>query len=78
MIRVLLADDNAQLCQALQEHIDAQPDMTVVGTAGDGEQTLHALEMLQPDVLLLDVTMPKLDGVGVLERLHAANACEGL
>ncbi|NLN17916.1 MAG: sporulation transcription factor Spo0A [Firmicutes bacterium] len=70
MITVLLADDNKQLCDTLRDHIDEQEDMKVVGIATDGEETLEALKRCCPDVLLLDVTMPRLDGLGVLERLH--------
>lgn len=70
MIEVVLADDNTHLCQTLKEHIDAQPDMRVVSIANDGEEALEALDRWRPDVLLLDITMPRLDGLAVLERLH--------
>jgi two-component system response regulator (stage 0 sporulation protein A) len=76
MIRVVLADDNTQLCHTLREHIDAQPDMQVVGIAGDGEQALEALDRWRPDVLLLDITMPRLDGLAVLERLNTRGVVE--
>ncbi|MGI6082689.1 MAG: sporulation transcription factor Spo0A [Limnochordia bacterium] len=74
MITVLLADDNTQLCDTLKDHINQQEDMEVVGIVSDGEQTLEALKRRCPDVLLLDVTMPRLDGLGVLERLHTEDS----
>jgi two-component system response regulator NreC len=68
-IRILIADDHAVLRAGLKMLIENQPDMTVVGEAGDGEATLALVRALQPDVLLLDVTMPGKDGLAVLRAM---------
>lgn len=70
MIGVLIADNNIQLCAALSEFLNAQEDIEVVGCAYDGEEALEMLEKTSPDVVVLDITMPRLDGLGVLERLN--------
>lgn len=69
LIEVLIADNNIQLCAALTEFLNAQGDMEVVGCAYDGEEALEMIEKTGPDVVLLDITMPRLDGLAVLERL---------
>ena len=71
MIRVLIADNNVELCETLEEYLNALPDMEVVGCAYDGEETLARIEELSPDVVLLDITMPRLDGLAVMERLRS-------
>ena len=68
-MRILIVDNNVELCQVLREFFDTQEDLTVVGEAHDGERALVLIEDLEPDVVLLDITMPYLDGLGVLERL---------
>lgn len=68
-IKVLIADDNRDFCELLREYIDQQPDMQVVQTVHNGSQVVPALEETKPDVLLLDIIMPHLDGIGVLEKL---------
>ncbi|HHY97986.1 MAG TPA: sporulation transcription factor Spo0A [Firmicutes bacterium] len=68
--RIIIADDNVSLCDALSEFIDQQPDMKVAGIAYDGLEVLEEVEKNCPDVLLLDIVMPRLDGIGVLERLN--------
>ncbi|MBO2519443.1 MAG: sporulation transcription factor Spo0A [Firmicutes bacterium] len=69
MTRVLIADNNVELCEILDRYLSSQPDVTVVGTAYDGEQCLAMIAEHQPDVVILDITMPKLDGIAVMERL---------
>lgn len=64
-IRVLLADDHPVVRKGLRAIVDDAPGMTVVGEASDGEAALTAIETLKPDVAVLDVDMPKLDGFGV-------------
>lgn len=68
-IRILIADDHAVLRAGLKMLIESQPDMTVVGEAGDGETTLQLAHALTPDVLLLDITMPGTDGLAVLRSI---------
>ncbi|MEV4470176.1 response regulator transcription factor [Nonomuraea sp. NPDC049504] len=69
MIRVLIADDHPVVRQGLRTFLDLQDDITVVGEAGDGAQAVELVGELSPDVLLLDLKMPVLDGLGALERL---------
>ena len=69
-IRVGIADDNKDFCDLLDEFFAESPEIDVVFKTGDGLQTLAAVEKEKPDVLLLDVVMPYLDGLGVLERLQ--------
>ncbi|MGW0482589.1 response regulator [Nonomuraea sp. NPDC003214] len=69
MIRVLIADDHPVVRQGLRTFLDLQDDITVVGEAADGEQAVALVGELAPDVLLLDLKMPVLDGLGALGRL---------
>ena len=69
MIRVFLVDDQSLVRAGLKLVIDAQPDMTVVGEAGDGRAALEALAVTTADVVLMDVRMPELDGVAATARL---------
>lgn len=66
-IRVLIVDDDVDFCIVLTGHIEMQPDMECCGIAHDGKEALRMLDALQPDVVLLDLVMPVLDGLGVLE-----------
>ncbi|MFI7617783.1 response regulator transcription factor [Nonomuraea terrae] len=72
MIRVLIADDHPVVRQGLRTFLDLQDDITVVGEAADGEQAVALVAELAPDVLLLDLKMPVLDGLGALRRLSEA------
>lgn len=69
LIRVLIADNNLELCRTIQEFLDSQGDMEVVGLAHDGQQALVQMAEQKPDVVILDITMPNLDGMAVLERM---------
>jgi two-component system response regulator DesR len=69
-IRVLLADDQALVRGALATLLDLEPDMTVVGEVGRGDEVVAAAQEHRPDVVLLDVEMPGLDGIGATAALH--------
>jgi two-component system, NarL family, response regulator LiaR len=70
VIRVLIADDHEVVRQGLRFVLEQEPDLEVVGDCADGRQALAAVERLHPDVLLLDLVMPGLDGMGVLHALR--------
>jgi two-component system chemotaxis response regulator CheB len=70
-IRVLVVDDSAFVRQALSRMIGSAPDMEVVATAADGAEGIEKAQALQPDVVTLDVKMPKMDGLVALERIMA-------
>ncbi|HEY5579016.1 MAG TPA: response regulator transcription factor, partial [Acidimicrobiia bacterium] len=69
LIRVALADDHRLFLDGLAEGLEAVPDLTVVATAGDGASLLDELRGSDPDVLLVDLEMPGLDGLQVLRAL---------
>jgi len=68
-IRVLLADDHTMVRQGLKALLDAEPDIQVVGEASDGWETIQQAETLRPDVILMDITMPRLNGLEATRRL---------
>jgi DNA-binding NarL/FixJ family response regulator len=74
MIRVVLADDHAVVRQGLRTFLDLQDDIEVVAEAADGREAVEATERLDPDVVLLDLVMPNLDGLGALKSLRDARA----
>ena len=67
--RVLIADDNQEFSRTLTTYINNQEDMEVVAKAKDGEEAIEMISNLLPDIILLDVIMPHLDGIGVLEKI---------
>ena len=69
-INVAIADDNEQIRQNLQEIISKEKDMTLVGSASDGLDALSMIRTSHPDVVLLDIIMPKMDGLKVLEEIN--------
>jgi two-component system, NarL family, response regulator LiaR len=69
-IRVLLVDDHAVVRSGLGAVIAVSDDITLVGEAGDGEQAIQLCERLQPDVVVMDLLMPKMDGVAATEGIH--------
>jgi DNA-binding NarL/FixJ family response regulator len=73
-VRVLLADDQALLRAGFRMVLSAQPGIEVVGEAGDGEQAVALTAALDPDVVLMDVRMPTVDGIEATRRLAAAGA----
>lgn len=70
-ITVLIADDHPVVRQGLRTLLDVQDDIAVAGEAADGAETVEQAQRLAPDVILLDLKLPGLDGVGVLKELHA-------
>ena len=69
-ISILIADDNQEFSTTLATYLKNQDDMVVVGRAKDGNEALDMISSLMPDVILLDVIMPHLDGIGVLEQIN--------
>ncbi|MFZ5688172.1 MAG: sporulation transcription factor Spo0A [Bacillota bacterium] len=68
-ISVLLADDNKEFCEILQEYVERQDDFFLSGTAYNGLEALKLIQEKEPDVVILDIIMPHLDGIGVLEKI---------
>ena len=71
MIRVLIADDQALVRTGFRVILDAEPDFHVVGEAADGRETIELARSQRPDVVLMDIRMPKLDGIEATRRLTA-------
>ena len=72
MIRVFLVDDQAMIRQGLRMILEAEPDLTIVGEAADGAEAVAFVPAAKPDVVLMDVRMPKLDGIAACEQICAA------
>ncbi len=73
-IRILVADDHPMLRQGLVAVLGTQPDFEVVNEAADGSEVVRLAERLKPDVILLDLEMPEMDGVAALEKLRDAGS----
>jgi DNA-binding NarL/FixJ family response regulator len=73
-IRILVADDHPMLREGLVAVLDTQQDFEVVGEAADGSEVVRLAERLNPDVILLDLEMPGVDGVAALEKLRSAGS----
>jgi DNA-binding NarL/FixJ family response regulator len=72
-VRVLVADDQDLVRAGFSMIIEARDDLTVVGEAGDGESAVRAAERLRPDVVLMDVRMPGVDGIAATRRITASD-----
>jgi DNA-binding NarL/FixJ family response regulator len=72
MTTVLIADDQALVRVGLRKILDAEPETNVVGEAGDGEDAVSAARRLRPDVMLMDIRMPVLDGIEATRRIVTA------
>ncbi|MGC7872452.1 sporulation transcription factor Spo0A [Desulfosporosinus sp. SYSU MS00001] len=70
-VKILIADDNHSICKMLQIHISSQADLSVVGVAHNGLEAWELIQTQEPDIVILDLVMPNLDGLGVLEKLNA-------
>ncbi len=70
-LKIVIADDNEEFCLLLEQYFLERTDMVVVGKAFDGERALQVIEKTKPDFLLLDIIMPRLDGLAVLSQIPA-------
>ena len=70
-IKVVIADDNVEFAQIVKSFLNQKEDIEVIDIAKDGEEAVKMIREKEPDVALLDVIMPQLDGIGVLEKLNA-------
>lgn len=68
-LNVAIADDNERILTLLDDILTAEEDINVVGTAKDGEETCRLIRDKEPDVVLLDLVMPRIDGLGVMDRI---------
>jgi DNA-binding NarL/FixJ family response regulator len=73
-IRVVLADDQSLLRKGFRMILEAEDDITVIGEAADGEAAVRLVELYQPDVVLMDVRMPTLDGIGATRAITASGS----
>ena len=69
MIRVFIADDHAVVRDGLCYLLEAQPDLTVVGDAGNGREAVALVKQLKPDVVLMDISMPELNGIDATTQI---------
>ena len=69
-IKLCLVDDNRELIRMMEEYFNAQPDIEVIGVAFNGQSCLELLDEVEPDVLILDIIMPHIDGLAVLNKLR--------
>jgi DNA-binding NarL/FixJ family response regulator len=70
MIKVLLVDDQSLIRQGLRALLELEPDLEIVGEAENGENAINLVAQLQPDVVLLDIRMPIMDGVAATQEIH--------
>jgi DNA-binding NarL/FixJ family response regulator len=70
-LRIMIADDHPVFLAGLKTVVDGEPDIEIVGQAADGEQAMKILEQEQPDLAILDIGMPKIDGVGLLTEINS-------
>jgi two-component system response regulator (stage 0 sporulation protein A) len=73
VIKITIADDNKEFCELLKEFLQQQEDFELAGIAQNGLEALEMVQEEKPDVLVLDVIMPHLDGIGVLEKINDGN-----
>ena len=72
-IKLLIVDDHQMVRLGLSSFMNIQPDIEVVGEAADGESGFLKTEMLDPDVILMDLVMDRLDGIGATQKILAKN-----
>ena len=71
MVRIVLADDHPIVREGLRALLETQPNFEVIAECANGEEVLRVAEKLKPDMLLLDLEMPVMDGVETIRRLHS-------
>ncbi|KNZ70745.1 sporulation transcriptional activator Spo0A [Thermincola ferriacetica] len=71
-INIVIADDNREFCELLKEFISQEEDFNLVGVANNGVEAVEIITREKPDVVVLDIIMPHLDGIGVLEKLASS------
>ena len=69
-LKIAIADDNERMVRLLGKIVESDDELNVVGTAKDGEEAYEIIKNKQPDVVLLDIVMPKLDGLGVMDKVN--------
>lgn len=69
-IKIMIADDNKSFSESLKQYLEANEDMTVVGIANNGVEALNMVEEEEPDIMILDLLLSRLDGLGVLQQLN--------
>jgi DNA-binding NarL/FixJ family response regulator len=72
-IRILLVDDHAMVRRGMRDFLDLHDDLEIVGEAADGAQAVEACDRLRPDVVIMDLLMPQLDGIEATRRIKAAH-----
>jgi len=70
-IKIIIADDNRNFCAMLQNYLQSQEDLSIVGVANNGLEAWELIQTQEPDLIILDLVMPNLDGLGVLERINS-------
>src|SRR5689334_18760964 len=69
-IRILIADDHPLMRQGIRQSLESSPGIRVVGEAGDGKRALELIEELRPTIVVLDISMPQVDGFGVARAIR--------
>lgn len=70
-VKIIIADDNRNFCAMLQNYLQSQEDLSIVGVANNGLEAWELIQTQEPDLIILDLVMPNLDGLGVLERINS-------
>ena len=68
-VKVAIADDHPMIRKRVRQLLEALPEITIVGEAGDGKAALELVEKMAPDILVLDIQMPGMDGIEVIKKL---------
>jgi NarL family two-component system response regulator LiaR len=74
IIKVLIVDDHQVVRQGLRTFLELQEDISVIGEADDGVKAVEMVNQLQPDVVLMDLVMPRMDGINATQKIHASGS----